>query len=135
MKTRIMTAQIVHLRMLNRLNHRLRNQLQLMVDARQVLGNIQDQCRTATQQFAAVTADNRAILQLYRSRSMTRCLLMILSRYSYLAIIRSNLSLLEKQLNLADLLLVASTSSQLVGSCIVTAYNLVLRCLAANLIV
>ena len=72
MKTRIVTAQIVHLRMLDRLNHRLRNQLQLMVDARQVLGYIQQQCRTATQQLTAVAADNRAILQLNRSRSMTR---------------------------------------------------------------
>ncbi len=50
--------------MLDRLNHRLRNQLQFMVDARQMLGNIQNQCRTATQQLTAVTADNRTILQL-----------------------------------------------------------------------
>ena len=61
MKTRIVTTQIIHLGMLDWLNHRLRNQLQFMVDARQMLGNIQYQCRTATQQLTAVTADNRAI--------------------------------------------------------------------------
>ena len=107
--------------MLDRLNHRLRNQLQLMVDARQVLGYIQQQCRTATQQLTAVTADNRAIFQLNRSRSMTRRLLVILSRNSHLAISRGNISLLEKHLNLADLRLVARTGSQFVGSRIVTA--------------
>ena len=135
MKTRIMTAEIINLGMLDRLNHRLRNQLQLVVDASQMLGYIQDQCRATTQQLAAVTADNRTILQFNRSRSMACLLLMILSRYSHLAIIRSNLSLLEKQLNLADLLLVARTSRQLVGSRIITADNLVLRSLAANLII
>ncbi len=100
-----------------------------------MLGYIQDQCRTATQQLTAVTADNRAILQLNRSRSMTRLLLMILSSYSHLAVIRSNLSLIEEHLNLVDLLIIASTSRQLVGSRIVTTDNLILGSLAASLII
>ena len=130
-----MTAEIVHLRMLDRLNHRLRNQLQLVVDASQMLGYIQDQCRATTQQLAAVTADNRTILQFNRSRSMACLLLMLLSRYGYLAISGSNISLLEEHLNLADLRLVARTGSQLVGSRIITADDFILGCLAASLII
>ena len=48
--------------MLDRLNHRLRNQLQFMVDACQLLGNIQEQGGTTAQQLAAMTADNGTIL-------------------------------------------------------------------------
>ena len=135
MKTRIMTAEIINLGMLDRLNHRLRNQLQLVVDTSQMLGYIQDQCRTAPQQLTAVTADNRSILQFNRSRSMTRRLLVFLSRYSHLAISRGNISLLEEHLNLADLRLVARTGSQLVGSRIITADDFILGCLAASLII
>lgn len=55
MKTRIVTTEIIHLSMLDRLNHRLRNQLQFMVDACQLLGNIQEQGGTTAQQLAAMT--------------------------------------------------------------------------------
>ena len=66
---------------------------------------------------------------------MACLLLMILSRYSHLAISRGNISLLEKHLNLADLRLVARTGSQLVGSRIITADDFILGCLAASLII
>ena len=135
MKTRIVTTEIIHLGMLDRLNHRLRNQLQFMVDACQLLGNIQEQGGTTAQQLAAMTADNGTILQLNGRRGMTRLLLMILGSYRHLAVISSNLSLIEEHLNLIDLIFIASTSRHLVGSSIVTADNLILGCLAASLII
>ena len=121
--------------MLDRLNHRLRNQLQFMVDACQLLGNIQEQGGTTAQQLAAMTADNGTILQLNGRRGMPRLLLMILGSYRHLAVISSNLSLIEEHLNLIDLIIIASTSRHLVGSRIVTADNLILGCLAASLII
>ena len=106
-----------------------------MVDARQLLGNIQNQCRTTAQQLAAMTTDDGTILQFNGRSSMSRLRLMILGSNRHLAILSSNLSLIEEHLNLVNLILVASASRHLVGSRIETADNLVLGCLAASLII
>ena len=49
--------------MLDRFDHRLRNQLEFVVDAAQMLHHIEQQSSTTAEQFTAMSTDDGTILQ------------------------------------------------------------------------
>ena len=51
-QARVVSAEILNLRVLNRLNHRLRNQFDFVVDVAKMFHHVEQQRRAASQEFA-----------------------------------------------------------------------------------
>ena len=106
-----------------------------MVDASQMLGDVEQESCAATEQLTGVRGDDGAVLQLDGRRCVARLLLVLLGSHCGAAEIGAYSCLVEEHLYLAYLCLVACPACQFVGRVIVAAHYLVLRCLAAHIVV
>ena len=78
MQTRIIAVQIIHLGLLDRLNHVLRDQFYIMVYACQIFGCIQYQCGARPQQSCSLGGYDGSIRQLHCSSGNSGLLLTFL---------------------------------------------------------
>ena len=131
----VVSTQIAYLGVLYGFYHRLRNELQLMIDTCQMLGDIKQKSSTAPKQSTRMGGDDSAILQLYGSRCVPRQLLMLLGCDSGATEVGADACLIEQHSYLGHLGFVACPESQLVRSSIITAKNLILGSLAAHRII
>ena len=72
MQSGVAATQITDFCMLDRLDHRLRYELHLMVDASQMLGDVEQESCAATEQLTGVRGDDGAVLQLDGRRCVLR---------------------------------------------------------------
>ena len=134
-ETRIAAAEIIHLHVLDRLDHGLRNELGTVVDAGEMLGGIQKQSRARAEQVGGLGADDGAVRKLDSGRWHLGKLLTDLGGNRTLAVLGADLSLLEQKSDLVHLRLIACALGHLVESGIIAAYDLIAGCITADILI
>ena len=100
-----MAVQQVDLGLLDRLDHGLRNQLDLVVDARQMLRGVEQQSSTRSQQRTGLGGDDGAVGQLNGGRGHSTLLLALAGRDDRFAVLHRDVRPFQQQRDLVDLLL------------------------------
>ena len=134
-ESRIMPTKIIHLGILYRFDHRLRNQFGVVVDTGKMLHHIEQQGGTATEQKTGMCGDDSTVLEFDGRRRVPGALEALLGGNGSAAEVGIDLCLVEEHLYLTDLVLIASSPCHLIGGIVVAADNLVLGCIAAHLII
>ena len=135
MKTRILTSKIICFQLLNRVNSIRGDHMLLVINSCKLFQHIQKKGRGCTKQIRGLTCDNPSVLQLHGSSRSTSFFLSFQGSRNNLAVLQCGMCLLQKKLDLVNLLLCAGTGHKRIHTLVISADDLLTGSLLANLII
>ena len=108
MKSRVVSTQIVGLGKLDGFYHRLGNQFGIVIDASQMLHDIQQQGSTTSQEQTGVSGNDSSVFQFNGCRRVSCPSEALFGSYRRTTIVGIDFSLFEEQLYLVNLCLITS---------------------------
>ena len=135
MQPRVMVSEMIHLKVLNRLQNLRRKQSRVIVDAGQILERVKKRRGACAEKRRSFTGNDRSVIQLDgNSRSAGFLCLLKGCRYG-LSVFLTDARLLHQKFNLINRFLVRAVLAALAKRVVITADNLLPRSQTGRLVV